>query len=185
MTSANLKLVLGSVLLLLGGLAIPAGIMIPALDAPAEEIVFEVPGQASLEVEAAGRFYLWHNYRTIHQGRQVVHDKHLPDGMSFELTRLDDGSTLALQPRSNINTEMADAASSSVAYVDIEQPGRFRIEVGGGDDRTRVMSFSRSRFMLFARAIGFSLLSIAVLGTAGIVLIVLGIVQRTGREKSS
>jgi len=184
MISSNLKLVLGIVVLLLGGLAIPVGIMISAFGAPAEEVVFEAPGQASLEVEAPGRFYLWHNYRTIHDGLQVVHNKHLPDGMSFEVTRLDDGSTLALQPRSNINTEMADAASSSVAYVDIEQPGRLRIEVGGGDDRTRIMSFSRSRFMLFARAIGFSLISLAVLGTAGIVLIVLGILQRTGRAQS-
>lgn len=177
MTSANLKLFSGIVLLLVGGLGIPAGILIPAFGAPNENVVFESPGEATLEIEAPGRFYLWHNYRTIHEGRQVVRGERLPNGMSFEVVRLADGSSLPFQPRGSIHTEMTNAASRSVGYVAVEQPGAFSIEVSGGDDRMRVMSFSRSRFMLFARAIGLSLLSMAVLGTAGVVLIILGVVQ--------
>lgn len=178
MNSANLKLTLGIVLILVGGLAIPAGLLIPAFGAPSEEVVFESPGEATLDIEAPGRFYLWHNYRTIHDGQQVVRNQHLPDGMSFEVTRVDDGSTLAFQSRGSIHTEMANAASQSVGYVDVENPGTFRIEVRGGDDRLRVMSFSRSRMMLFVRAIGFSLLSMVLLGTGGAALMIMGLVQR-------
>lgn len=177
MKNANLKISLGIAVLLLGGLAIPAGILIPAFQAPNEEVVFETPGAAALDVRSPGRFYLWHNYRTIHDDRQVVRDEHLPDGMSFSVTRAD-GSTIPLQPRPNITTEMSGAASRSIGYVDIERPGMLRIEVRGGDAQMRVMSFERSRFMLFARAVGFSLMSLAVLGAGGIVLIVFGIAQR-------
>jgi len=180
MKSGNLKILLGVLLLLAGGLAIPAGILIPAFSAPNENVVFETPGEARLEIKAPGRFYLWHKYRTIHQGRQVVRDEHLPNGMSFEVTRLADDSSIPFRARGNIQTEIGDAESRSVGYVDLQQPGTFEIEVGGGDEQTRIMSFSRSRMMLFARAIGFSLLSLVVLGSLGVVLIVFGIGQRAG-----
>src|SRR6056297_3356877 len=170
MKSANLKISLGIIVLLLGGLAIPAGILIPAFSAPNEEVVFETPGATALDVHSPGRFYLWHNYRTLRDG-------HLPDGMSFNVTRAD-GSTVPLQPRASITTEMSGSASRSIGYVDIERPGTLRIEVRGGDEQMRVMSFERARFMMFARALGFSLLSLAVLGAGGIVLIIFGIAQR-------
>lgn len=178
MNSANMKLLLGIVVLLVGGLGIPAGILIPAFSAPNETIVFQSPGETTLEIKAPGRFYLWHNYRTIHDGRQVVRNKYLPDGMSFQVTRVGDDSTLQFQPRGSIQTEMGGSASQSVGYVEVERPGTLRVEVAGGDEQTRLMAFSRSRFMPLARAIGFSLLSLAVLGSAGIVLIILGIVRR-------
>lgn len=181
MKNGNLKILLGVVLLLAGGLAIPAGILIPTFSAPNENVVFETPGEATLEIAAPGRFYLWHKYRAIHQGRQVVRDEHLPDGMSFEVTRLGDGSSIPFRARSNIHTELGGAESRSVGYVDIERPGTFEIEVEGGDEQTRIMSFSRSRLMLVARAIGFSLLSLIVLGSCGVVLIVFGIGQRAGQ----
>ena len=177
MDRAKVKLLLGIILLLVGGLAIPAGILIPALEAPNEEVIFETPGTASLDVHSPGRFYLWHDYRTLHDGRQVVRDEHLPDGMSFSVTRAD-GSTLPLQSRAGITTEMSGSASRSIGYVDVEQPGTLRVDVRGGDEQMRVMSFERAQFKLFASAVGWSLLSLAVLGTAGIVLIVLGIVRR-------
>lgn len=178
MRNGNFKILLGIVLVLVGGLAVPAGLLIPAFDAPNENVVFESPGEATLEIEAPGRFYLWHNYRTIHQGRQVARDQHLPDGMSFQVARLADGSSIPFQARSNIHTDIGGAESRSVGYVDIERPGTFEIQVRGGDDQTRIMSFSRSRFMMFARAVGFSLLSLVVLGSGGIVLIVFGVAQR-------
>lgn len=184
MKTGNLKILLGIILLLAGGLAIPAGILIPAFSTPNENAVFESPGEAKLEIEAPGRFYLWHKYRTIHQGRQVVRDEHLPDGMEFQVTRVDDGSALSFQSKSNIRFEMGDEASASIGYVDVERPGTIRIDVRGGDDRMRVMSFSRSRLMLFTYAIGFSLLSMAILGTAGIVLIIFGIAQRAGKSRA-
>lgn len=180
MKTGNLKIVLGATLLLAGGLAIPAGILIPAFGAPNENIVFETPGEVTLEIEAPGRFYLWHKYRTIHQGRQVVRDEHLPDGMSFTVTRPADGSSIPFRARGNIHTEIGDAESRSIGYVDIQRPGTVRVEVGGGDDQTRIMSFSRSRLMLFTRAIGFSLLALIVLGSLGVILIVFGIGQRAG-----
>ena len=183
-TSANFKLLLGIVLVVGGGLALPASILIPAFDAPDERVAFESPGAATLDIEAPGRFYLWHKYRTIHDGRQVVRDEHLPNGMSFEVTRVDEGSPVAFNARSNIHTEIGDSASRSIGYVDIERPGKFRIEVGGGDDRMRVMSFSRSRFMLFTRAFGLSLLSLVILGAGGIVLIIFGIAQRAGERRN-
>ena len=185
MQSANVKLLLGVILLLVGGLGIPAGILIPAFNAPNEEVVFESPGQAKLNVEAPGRFYLWHEYRVIHNGRQVVRNERLPNGMTFDVIRADDGSTLAFEPRSSITTEMGGSASRSIGYVDVESPGEFRIAVRDGDDQTRIMSFSRSRFMPIARAVGFSLLSLAVLGTAGVILIVLGIARRAGTAKTT
>mgnify|MGYP005857879765 CR=1 FL=1 len=179
MKGAKIKLMLGIVLLVVGGFAVPAGFLIPAFNTPNEEVIFESPGQAKLNVEAPGRFYLWHNYRTIQDGRQVVRNKHLPNGMTFEVIRADDGSTLTFEPRSSMTTEMGGSASRSIGYVDVESPGEFRIAVRGGDDQTRIMSFSRSRFMIFLRAIGFSVLSLAVLGSAGMVLLIIGIVQRS------
>lgn len=179
--TANFKLVLG-IALLLGGLVIPAGILIPAFNAPNETVEFESPGQATLDIEAPGRFYLWHDYRTIHEGRQVVRGEHLPNGMSFDVVRVGNGSALTLQPRGSIHTELRGASSRSIGYVDVERPGTLRIEVSGGDDQTRVMSFSRSRFMMFARAVGFSILSLVLLGSAGTVLIVLGIVHHARKS---
>jgi|SRR6056297_1637881 len=184
MKRANVKLLSGVILLLIGGIAIPAAILVPAFDAPNEEVVFETPGEASLDIRSPGRFYLWHDYRTIHGGRQVARSEHLPDGMSFSVTRADDGSPLSFQPRSNISTELGGSSSRSIGYVDVERPGTLRIEVRGGDGQMRVMSFERARFMLFAGAVGFSLLSLTVLGSAGVVLIVLGIAQRARPPKS-
>lgn len=184
MKRANLKLLSGVALLLIGGIAIPAGILVPAFDAPNEEVVFETPGAASLNVLSPGRFYLWHDYRTIHDGRQVARDDHLPDGMSFTVTRVDDGSALSFQPRNNISTELSGSSSRSIGYVDVKRAGKLRIEVRGGDGQMRVMSFERARFMMFAGAVGFSLLSLTVLGSAGVVLIVLGIAHRAQPLKS-
>lgn len=183
MSSATVKLLLGIILLLVGGLAIPAGILIPAFEAPNEEVTFETPGAASLDVRSPGRFYLWHDYRTIHDGRQVVRDENLPDGMSFSVKRAD-GPKIPLQPRANITTEMSGSASRSIGYVEVERPGTLQIEVRGGDEQIRVMSFERARFRLIAGAVGLSLLSLAVLGTAGVVLIVLGIAQNARQTKS-
>ena len=179
MRNANIKLLLGITLLLVGGLGIPAGVLIPTFNVPNEEVVFESPGEARLTIEAPGRFYLWHNYRTVHEGRQVVRNRYLPDGMSFRVTRVDDGSTLPFQPRGSIQTEMGGSASQSVGYVDVERPGTLRVEVSDGDEQMRLMSFSRSRFKIFLRAIGFSVLSLVVLGSAGMVLLIMGITRRS------
>jgi len=98
--------------------------------------------------------------------------------MSFDIAHADSGSNLEFQPRGSMHTEGGKSASRSVGYVDIETPGRIIVEIEGGDGKERVMSFSRSRIMLFVRSIGISLLLIAVFGTGGIVLIIFGVAQR-------
>lgn len=185
MKPANTMIWLGVAVLLIGGLLIPAGTLARAFGAPNEEVTFESPGRASLEIVAPGRFYLWHDYRTIHENQQLVRGQRLPDGVSFEVVRADDGSTLAFQPSGGTHTEIGGTASRSIGYVDIKRPGRVDIEVGGGDGQLRILTFSRSRFMQFVRAIGISLLSLAILGTAGILLIVFGIARRTRGSNSS
>ena len=51
MKTGNLKILLGAILLLAGGLAIPAGLLVPAFGAPNENVVFETPGEATLEID--------------------------------------------------------------------------------------------------------------------------------------
>jgi len=78
----------------------------------------------------------------------------------------------------NFSFTAATSTTARPTGTDFQQTDRIGVEIEGGDGQARVMSFSRSRIMLFVRSIGISLLLIAVFGTGGIVLIIFGIAQR-------
>lgn len=172
------KILIGIVLALAGLLVIPVAVIAPAIPAGSQSVTFLVPGQARLEALEPGRFYLWHEHETVFDGERRVAGERLPDGLRMEVRRLDENRALAFESNASMSTTSGSNASRSIGYVEVERPGTLEVEVTGGDDQQRVFTFARMRFWEIARAIGLGLVSILLIGSAGIGVLIWGIVER-------
>ncbi len=183
MSASTIKIVIGALLIAAGALLLPLLLLRPVAQASNEEVVFRVPGRASLEAEAPGTFYLWHQFHTLHRGERFDRHDALPDGLRIELRHAATGKPLELEPLGNISTEFGDEASRSIGHVEVTRPGTIVVEVSGGDDVERVFSLSRFSLGPWLRGLGLSALALLAVGGAGIVLVVLGVSQRADRQR--
>ncbi len=163
-------------------IAVITPVLMPELTGE-NEIVMRAPGEASLVASEAGRYFLWYNYRTVHDGRVYALGSELPHGLEFTLTGQDTNSSVPLVGKTGTTFSINGRDKTSVGYFEVIQPGTYTLRVQG-DMEARIFSldtapehsvFGRG-FLYFCGTVIGGLLALAC-GIAGFVLVISGVVE--------
>lgn len=172
----------GVALFLLGAVILPVLFIVPAIFTRSDEVRFKVPGSVEPAIEKPGRYYLWNEFRTFHNGKNYNRSESLPDGIEIHVQD-SNGQSLEFVSDATISSSSKGRSKSSIGYVQVEKPGKLKIYVSGSNEE-RVFSFSQSEVLkMFGLILAGGVLS-TVVTLAGVGLIVWGIVKfaRTSRN---
>ena len=80
------QIIAGVVVFGIGAICVPFVIVLTLVRDSLDLLEFEVPGAAIAFVDTPGRYYLWHDYQTVYDGRTYNNPIELPDGLLIEIT---------------------------------------------------------------------------------------------------
>ena len=146
-----------------GGLAIAAFLVwrfVVAFEPPTR---FLAPGAAQVSIARPGEYIVWHEHRTVYQGRAYDVAPTLPDGTRY-LVEAPDGQRLALEPQTGMSSEGSEGRAISVARFKASLAGTYRVAVEGVVE-PRVMAVAPNRIWPVLTLAG--VVSLLVLGTLG------------------
>ena len=149
----------------------------------AEPARFLAPGAATVEVAKPGSYVIWHEYRSLYEGRSYNAPPPLPGGMHL---RVSDpvGGELRVIASGGSTFKSGTIERASVARFEVRIPGSHVVTVAG-DFEPRVIAVGPDimwpLFQTLALAIGGALLSLA----AGGGLALYAFLQRTQIEPGS
>jgi hypothetical protein len=138
-----------------------------------------VPGNAAVTLDRPGRYTIFHELRSIVDGR--AYDSRSVDGLRVALVAEAGGAPVALvKPNMSSEYEMGSRVGRSFLAFDIDQPGRFRLSASwpnGAAEPKLVLAVNQGlmggMFKLVFGAIG-----IASMGLGLAVLLILFVVQQ-------
>lgn len=125
---------------------------------------FLAPGAVQISIAAPGDYLLWHEHRTVHQGRSFNVPPAMPDGTRYRVQG-PDGNLVAVEPYAGMSSEDGDGKSTSVAQFAAPTGGTYRIAVEGLAE-PRVMSVAPNRLVPILSFSGE--ISILLIGALGI-----------------
>jgi uncharacterized membrane protein len=96
---------------------------------PAQQ--FLAPGSAQLELARPGDYVIWHDHRTVYQGRSYDVPAALPDGTRFGV-QAPDGNEVAVRAFGSMTSDGSTGRSVSVARFQAPAAGTYRVSVQGG-----------------------------------------------------
>lgn len=106
-----------------------------------------MPGTFETNVVKAGRYYLYNDYQTIYNGKTYDNSKNLPGGMEIKILN-SQGNPLPFTGDTSFSVNGSGTERNSIGYVDVQNPGKVRIEVSGTTDE-RIFSFGQENFFKF------------------------------------
>ena len=172
----GVKTMLAGGLLLVSAIAIPVMIMVPSLssEGPSGE-QFRVPGVGVLEVDAPGRYYLWHDYKASFEGERYSSGNRKAEGANIAVKR-GGGELMNFVVDESTSFSLGNRSSQSLGYIDATEIGPVIFEVSGLSEE---LIFSAGRYELFntLRHIALSVIAGAICGLAGIGFLIWGIVK--------
>lgn len=172
-------LIAGILLFLLGAFVVPLLLILPLLLNDSAEEQFLVPGSVEVTVDEPGRYYLWHDFRTVYEGVSYSKPEEIPDGLDISV-KTEGGEELVLMASGTMSSSTGASARRTIGYVDVADPGRLTVTVNG-DSEPRVFSFSQSGMKsIFLRIFGGAIVSM-LMAFAGIGLVIWGIVKLAKR----
>ncbi|RFF26991.1 MULTISPECIES: hypothetical protein [unclassified Wenzhouxiangella] len=118
---------------------------------------FQGPGTVTVEIPEAGDYRLWHESKTIIDGRLQVVDDELPAGTVIEFKNAG-GTTVPLKSiGGSMSQEIGNARRVAVGRVEIPEAGTYMANIAGFAD-PRKFRLSEIRFLEhFLRALLFAL----------------------------
>lgn len=172
------RLVIGVLLFVSGTVVLPAVLVLPFVFGDRADEQFLVPGGIQVTASEPGRYYLWHDHRTIFQGKTYNNQPDVPAGMEITITDADSSEPLDFVPDGSMTVSSGTSASASVGYVELETPRTLNVIVSGpeGQDQ-RVFSFSKSIVLEVIAAVIGCFVGGGVLAVLGIVLVAWGAVK--------
>lgn len=178
----GVKTMLAGGLLLVSAIAIPLMIMVPSLssEGPSGE-QFKVPGVGVLDIDAPGRYYLWHDYKASFEGQHYTSRNRKASGAKIVFKR-EGGRRLNFVVDKSTSYSLGNRSKQSLGYVDATEIGPVVIEVSGLNEE---LIFSAGRYELFKklRHIALSVIVGAICGIAGIGFLIWGIVKLVNAGK--
>lgn len=126
---------------------------------------FTVPGEHQIEVSEPGRYFLWDNYRTWHDGATVTRSAQFPSAFSIKASG-SGGAEISFTPDRSHSWSIGNHAKRSIGFLDIPETDTLTIEVTGDTD-TRIVSLAKADMKkeLWLKLGGFGLaLIIAIIG---------------------
>jgi hypothetical protein len=169
------------VVLLLGAFVIPLLLVLHLVLGGSNAVQFKIPGAIEAAVKEPGRYYLWNDFQTMYAGKNYNRPEGIPDGIEIAIHD-SNGELLTFVGDASISSSAGGTSKKSIGYVEVQSPGKVRIEVAGGNEE-RVFSFSQFGLMKMFRFIlgGFGL-SVLV-GVAGLGVTIWGIVKLVRANK--
>jgi uncharacterized membrane protein len=121
---------------------------------------FLAPGRVQLELAAAGDYVIWHDHRTVYEGRSYDVPEALPGGARFRV-RAPDGTNLQVEPLAGMRSEGAEGRSVSVARFAVPAAGVYEVAVEGTFE-PRPVSVGPNRLWPILQLVGWVLAILAV-----------------------
>ena len=160
---------------LLAGLAF-CGIQVWRFAAGFEPAVrFLVPGEAQVSVAVPGDQVIWHEHRTVYQGRGFNVAATMPDGARYRV-RAPDGAAVAVEPQSGMSSQSGEERSVAVAHFAAASAGVYRVSVEGVPE-PRVMAVGANRTWPILKLIGEVSLALVVAFCAALGLGIYGFLR--------
>ena len=103
---------------------------------------FMAPGEQQIDVSETGRYFLWDNYRTWHDGEAVTRSAQFPSTFSIKAFAAG-GRELRFTPDRSHSWSIGNHAKRSVGYLDLPETGPVTIKVAG-DAKTRIVSLAKA-----------------------------------------
>jgi uncharacterized membrane protein len=129
---------------------------------------FLAPGSFAVAVALPGDHLLWHEHRTIYDGRTYDIAPAMPEGTRYDV-QAPDGQRLAVEPYSGMSSEGSAGSSVSVARFDAPIAGVYRVAVEGSFE-PRVMAVGPNRAWPIVKLAGE--LSVLIIGALGLAVAV-------------
>jgi uncharacterized membrane protein len=134
---------------------------VAAFEPPAR---FLAPGRFEVAIARPGDHLLWHEHRTIYDGRTFDVAPAMPEGTRYEV-QAPDGQRSMVQPYSGMSSEGSEGRSVSVARFNAAIAGVYRVTVEGSFE-PRVMALSPNRVWPIVKLAG--KVSVLVIGAFGL-----------------
>ncbi len=177
------QIIAGVILLGIGAICVPLMIVLTLVRDSMDLVEFEVPGSAMAFIETPGRYYLWHDYRTVYESRTYNSPVELPDGLTIEITG-NGGALLDFVSAPNTSFSSNGRARQSIGYVELTEAGQVTLNVSGEAD-PRIFSFSPFSLGRFAGLIVKGVLIAGAAALASLGLIIWGIVKLANAPRKS
>ena len=122
------------------------------------------PGAAQVTLVHPGDYIIWHEHRTVFEGKSFDVPAAMPDGTRYRVEG-PDGKGVAVAPYSGMSSEGSKGRSVSVARFEAAAPGPYRVAVEGAFE-PRVISVGPNRLWPILKRVGtvFATLALAVGG---------------------
>ena len=104
---------------------------------------FLAPGEAQVMLAKPGDYILWHEHRTVYDGRTYDVAPQMPDGTRYRV-RGPEGDIILLQGYRGMSSQDGAGSSISVGRFEAALPGPYRVSVEGNFER-RVMAVGENR----------------------------------------
>jgi len=125
---------------------------------------FLAPGSATFEAAVPGRYTLWHEHRTVYEGRTWNREPALPEGVRLRVSN-PSGGELAVERTSGGSWKDGPTERASLAGFEVQEAGPHRVDVEGEMDPA-VLAVARDFLWPMIAAIAGAAL-VALLGMGG------------------
>ena len=115
----------------LGGTAGAVALVIGLLQAIGNDPRVLAPGRYSLAVDQPGKVVIWHDHRTLFEGRRYDVAEALPAGARIRAIEEASGHELAIGAALGASSEQGTSRRVAVAQFQAAHPGRYQIVVEG------------------------------------------------------
>ena len=185
------QIISGITLFILGGIIIPtvfSAIVILYAISSKPLAKFTIPGQATVNIEKQGKYYLWNDYQTVFDGKTYFNSEDMPHGLDISLLEKQEGDSVEFIFEQSISSSRGESHKNSIGYFEITKPGTYILSVLG-ESEPRVCSLGTSIYNLrnVFVFLGTSCLA-GVMGITGFVLVLvgfIGFVKDNNQKKSA
>ncbi len=177
-------IIAGGILFITAVFAIPLIIVILFVSGRPDETQFIVPGHAEVVVEEPGRYYLWHDYRTVYEGKSYNHPEGIPSGFEFDIMDAHSGESFKFHEDLSVSSTDTHGAKKSIGYVNVQGPAAVMIDVTGPNE-PRIFSFCEFDFMSVFTFIFGGVIIALILGFTSIGLIIWGVFKLIRSSKNT
>lgn len=144
---------------------------------------FLAPGRGTVDVPSAGKYIVWHEYRTVFDNRSYQSDPELPGGVQFTILA-PDGTALKLEPAGSQSWDSGEVLRRAVGRFEARTPGRYSVALEGSFARIVIAIAPDFTLRMIAMSGGAFLAAVFGVG-AGIGLAVYALGLRSDAERAA
>lgn len=91
-----------------------------------------VPGEASFDITAVGKYTLWSQVEASFQGQLMTFPTGLPPGVTIKITRTTDGATVPLQSKwPTMHRDSGGYIQVAIGTITFDAPGSYQLATEG------------------------------------------------------